>query len=301
MSSQTTSELVDSLLALRQADKDLGQHFLLDDSVLDRAVELGNLGPNDHVLEVGPGSGSLTAKLLESGAKVTAVEFDEIAFEHLQNVFSHENLNLVNADALKFKIPLDLTAVVANIPYQISSPLLDKLAQHQRQYSNIHTMVLLLQEEFAIRLSMSEGQSSRGSLGMVTAMEWKTEMDLKVSPHAFKPQPKIQSRLVRLTPDNPINRMENGIPKPNPRLARLIVSTSFEERRKKMRNRLLQSPQRIARVKGWHSSGYRATAKKLLLKPEKEGLPLGWEEARPEQLDLEAWLAIAGWMHELHD
>jgi 16S rRNA (adenine1518-N6/adenine1519-N6)-dimethyltransferase len=210
-------------------------------------------------------------------------------------------MNLIEGDALRVRLPRDLSAVVANIPFQISSPLIDRLAQHQRQYSGINSIVLLLQEEFAARLCMSEGVSSRGSLGMTTAMEWNAELDIKVHSHAFKPAPKVHSRLVHLTPNNPISKMEEGIPRPEPRLARLVVSTAFKERRKKMRNRLRQAPKHISRVKGWHASGYREAAKALLEKPDRMGLPLGWQEARPEQLDLQTWLTVAGWLQWIHD
>ncbi len=298
---QETKELVESLLLRRSADKELGQHFLIEESILDRAIELAQLSAEDHVLEIGPGPGVLTQRLLATGAKVTAIEIDPVACEHLRECMKHENLTLVEGDALKAKLPLDLSAVVANIPYQISSPLIERLSQHQRQYFGLQRIIMLLQEEFAIRLSMNAGIASRGSLGMTVAMEWTTQMDLKVGPQAFKPQPKIHSRLVKLVPNDPFKEMENGIPKPDKRLARLIVSTAFGERRKKMKNRLLQAPKRIARVKGWHASGYRTAAKKLIASPQKKGLPLGWLDARPEQLDLHFWLALAGWLQELYD
>ena len=301
MTLRETTWLVDSLLSRSSASKELGQHFLIDDSILDRAVELADLNENDHVLEIGPGPGTLTQKILASGAKVTAIELDSVACEHLRENLQHENLHLIEGDALQEKFPLDLSAVVANIPYQISSPLIDRLAQHQRQYSNFHCLVMLLQEEFAVRLCMSEGTSSRGSLGMTTAMEWEAEMDLKVSPHAFVPQPKVHSRLVSLKPHDAIEDMEEGIPKPDGRLPRLLVGTAFLERRKKMRNRLKHTPKRIARVKGWHTSGYREVARKLIEEPDKDGLPLGWLDARPEQLDLDFWLALAGWMGQIHN
>ena len=301
MTLRETTWLVDSLLSRSSASKELGQHFLIDDSILDRAVELADLNENDHVLEIGPGPGTLTQKILASGAKVTAIELDPVACEHLRENLQHENLHLIEGDALQEKFPLDLTAVVANIPYQISSPLIDRLAQHQRQYSNFHCLVMLLQEEFAVRLCMSEGISSRGSLGMTTAMEWEAEMDLKVPPNAFVPQPKVHSRLVSLKPHDAIEDMEEGIPKPDGRLPRLLVGTAFLERRKKMRNRIKHTPKRIARVKGWHTSGYREVARKLIEEPDKDGLPLGWLDARPEQLDLEFWLALAGWMEQIHN
>lgn len=301
MSLLETTWLVDSLLSRGSALKELGQHFLTDDTVLDRAVELAEINEHDHVLEIGPGPGTLTQKILATGARVTAIELDENACEHLTENLEHENLNLIQGDALREKIPLDLTAVVANIPYQISSPLIDILAQHQRQYSNFRCLVLLLQEEFAVRLCMSEGISSRGSLGMTTAIEWKTQMDLKVPPNAFVPQPKVNSRLVRLLPHDSIQDLPSNIPKPNSRLPRLLVGTAFLERRKKMRNRLKHTPKRIARVRGWHAAGYREVAKKIIENPDKEGLPLGWLDARPEQLDLEFWLALAGWMQSLHN
>ncbi|MCS5537073.1 MAG: methyltransferase domain-containing protein, partial [Candidatus Poseidoniaceae archaeon] len=95
--------MVESLLLRRSADKELGQHFLIEDSILDRTIELAGLDSEDHVLEVGPGPGTLTQLLLATGAKVTAIEIDSDTCEHLRDSLQHENLTLIEGDALKVK------------------------------------------------------------------------------------------------------------------------------------------------------------------------------------------------------
>lgn len=298
-----TRELVEGLKALRPPSKDLGQHYLIDEDSLECAIGLSLPTEEDHILEVGAGPGTLTAHLLASGAKVTAVELEPVACDYLRGIFVEEinsgQLNLVEGDALEVTLPGDLSAVCANIPYQISSPLIERLVKHHRSGRGLRLIVLLLQEEFAERLGMGAGPASRGPLGINTAFEWRVEMAEKVPSHHFSPAPAIHSRLVRMTPLDSIPSLPPEVPEVNLKLARMIVSTCFAERRKKMRNRLRQTPKRIARVKGWHAARYRNAVKALLKKPEKAGLPTGWVEARPENLNVEVWLCIAAWVGAL--
>ena len=294
----STRRLVDLLLDRQRPDKELGQHFLLDLKVLNRAVELAAISSSSHVLEIGPGPGTLTQRLVAAGARVTAIEIDEIACEHLRRTRGEEidsgRLNLVEGDALHIEWPKDITHVVSNPPYQISSPLLAKVDRWQSAARNrgdepLAAVVVLLQEEFAQRMAMVEGPASRGPLGMQTAFHWSCELDASVPPHAFAPHPAIHSRLVRLTPRNLAADLGIDV---DVRLVKRMVDEAFLERRKKVKNRLKRPPKRIERVPGWHRARWRDAVSALLGKPELEGVRDDWTEVRPDELEPAEWLLI---------
>ena len=184
--------LVDALRARQPFKKELGQHFLVHDDVLERTVSWAEVDVEDHVLEIGPGPGVLTEVLLASGCAVTAIELDSGACEHLRSVFAdaiaEERLTLIEGDALTVAWPADTTRVVANIPYQISSPLIDVITRHHRNPKTepLRDIVVLVQEEFAERVVM-EYESDVGSLGMVVALDFDVDLGERVPPHAFSP------------------------------------------------------------------------------------------------------------------
>ena len=174
--------LVDLLRDRISPDRSLGQHFLLDEAVIARAVHIASatvpIGPECHVLEIGPGPGSLTLDLLKTGAQVTALEVDSEAVAHLGRVFGDADgrLNIVETDALEADWPDDLTHIVANLPYQISSPVLERIQKHHAQH-NLNGITLLVQEEFAERMAMSAGHASRGPLGHSLWLDFEVELD----------------------------------------------------------------------------------------------------------------------------
>lgn len=275
--------LVDSLRAKQDIDKSLGQHFLISDELIARAVELAEVHSNDHVLEIGPGPGVLTEALLDTGCKLTAIEIDEGAVVHLNDAFAPEiksgQLNLILGDALTSNWPTDLSKVVANIPFQISSPLIELLTRHQRSphTEEISDVVMLVQEEFAERLVM-EYESDVGSLGMTALLDWDSEIEDKVAPHNFSPNPKVHSRYVHMTPQQeelPCDR----------RLVRLLIHAAFAERRKKMRSTLKRVPKRLNRIPNWHSARWKEAYSAIV---EDERM-----DARPEELEFEDWLELA--------
>ena len=275
--------LVDSLRAKLPFDKSLGQHFLINDELIQRAVELGEVGKEDHVLEVGPGPGVLTEALLEVGCRVTAIEIDPGAAEHLRGAFAPEiktgQLTLTEGDVLNVTWPSDVDKVVANIPYQISSPLIEHLTRYLRnpRTSELNHVVLLVQEEFAERLVM-EYESDVGSLGMTAALDWDCEIEDKVGPHHFSPNPKVNSRYVTL--DAHHEQWPCDV-----RLVRQMIHQCFAERRKKLRTTLKRAPKRINRVAGWHNArwkdAYAAHADDDRM------------EARPEEFELDDWISLA--------
>ncbi|NDF33550.1 MAG: methyltransferase domain-containing protein, partial [Euryarchaeota archaeon] len=188
-------------------NRSLGQHFLLDEAVIDRAVEIASkhhpINEHSHVLEIGPGPGSLTLELLRTGAKVTAIELDEEATSHLARVFNNADgkLQVIHADALEIDWPIDITHIVSNLPYQISSPVLDRIQKHHFS-SKLKGISLLVQEEFAERMAMNKGYATRGPLGHSLWLDFDVELDSKVAPHSFSPSPRVHSRLTNLIPVN---------------------------------------------------------------------------------------------------
>ena len=275
--------LVDSLRAKLPFDKSLGQHFLVNDALILRAVELGDVEKEDHVLEVGPGPGVLTEVLLQTGCRVTAIEVDPVAAEHLRGAFAPElaagQLTLIEGDALSVAWPADVDKMVANIPYQISSPLIELLTRYLRnpRTSNLDRVVLLVQEEFAERLVM-EYESDVGSLGMTVALDWDCELEDKIGPHHFSPNPKVNSRYVTLDAHHEEWACDA-------RLARQMIHLAFAERRKKLRTTLKRSPRRINRVSGWHTARWKAAYAHHL---DDERM-----EARPEEMELDDWISLA--------
>lgn len=287
--------LVDLLRDRIAPDRSLGQHFLLDEYVISRSVQLPGehgspLGPDSHVLEVGPGPGSLTLGILRSGARVTALEIDEDAVEHLNRVFPQNDprFNLINIDALIAAWPEDITHVIANIPYNISSPLLERIQRHHSANPFL-SIVLLVQEEFAERMSMRGGPASSGPLGLSLWLDFEVLIDLKVPSSSFSPSPRVNSRLITLLPTERPEIQPNF----NRRLFRTITKHCFANRRRKMRTLLSTVPKRISRVKGWHRDRWNATSN-AILESEIEGMPQDWQNLRPENLETTHWVILAG-------
>lgn len=260
-------------LRMRQDNiKSLGQHFLNNEEVLDETMNLANVIPNDHVIEIGPGPGVLTERLLDTGCTLTTIELDSGVCEFLRDNFP--SLDLIEGDALQVKWPT-ANKVVANIPYQISSPLIDVITRTP----SIEQVVILVQEEFAERLVV-EWESDKGSLGMCTMMDWDCTFEMRVGPHCFTPSPQVHSRLVTMT------RIESP---ENSKLAKLLIRQAFAQRRKKIRNTLSRAPKRIARVSGWHAKAYRDAM---------QSIDCDFFDERPEDLDLEDWLELAGLLED---
>ena len=259
--------LIDRLRMRKDNVKALGQHFLNNEEILDETMRLAEVSPQDHVIEIGPGPGVLTERLLETGCELTSIEIDPDVCEFLRDNFP--NLELVEGDALEVKWP-KANKVVANIPYQISSPLIDVITRT----NSIDYVVILVQEEFAERLVV-EWESDRGSLGMCTMLDWDCTFEMRVGPHCFTPSPQVHSRLVTM------RRKESPA---NSKLAKLLIRQAFAQRRKKIRNTLSKAPKRIARVSGWHAKIYRDAIQSL-----------DWDlfEERPEDLEIEDWLELA--------
>ena len=264
-------------------DRTLGQHFLLDEAIIAKAVEIASknhpINEQSHVLEIGPGPGSLTLELLRTGAKVTAIELDPESTNHLARVFNGTDgkLQVIHADALEIDWPEDITHIVANLPYQISSPVLEKIQKHHSN-TQIKGISLLVQEEFAERMAMNKGHATRGPLGHSLWLDFDVELDAKVAPHSFSPSPRVHSRLTNLVPVN--REITQSI---DNRLYRMVITGCFANRRRKLRTSLKNPPKRLNRIPGWHRSRWQTTIKTI----SSETL-----ELRPENLTSEEWVLL---------
>ena len=282
--------LVELLRDRMTPDRSLGQHFLLDEAVIARAVELASknqpITEESHVLEIGPGPGSLTLELLRTGAKVTAVELDQEAVSHLSRVFNSTDgrLEVLHADVLEIDWPQDITHIVSNLPYQISSPVLEIIQKHHSN-NQLQGISLLVQEEFAERMAMNKGHATRGPLGHSLWLDFDVERDVKVAPHSFSPSRRVHSRLTNLIP---VER--NSAQSIDRRLFRMVIAESFAHRRRKLRTSLKKPPKRLSRISGWHRSRWQTAI---------EAIPAKTLDLRPENLTSEDWVSLIASMSQV--
>lgn len=182
---------------------DLGQHVLKNPGVAQAIVDKAGLKQSDIVLEVGPGSGNLTVKILEKAKKVIAVELDvRMAAEvtkRVQGTSSQKKLDVILGDVIKTELPY-FDVCISNTPYQISSPLVFKLLATSPAP---RTCILMFQREFAMRLFAKPGDKLYSRLSVNAQMWAKIDHIMKVGKNNFKPPPAVESSVVRLVPKNP--------------------------------------------------------------------------------------------------
>jgi len=228
---------------LHYPSKRLGQHFLRDARMINRIVDALAPQPDETVVEIGPGTGALTGVLVERTGRVIAVEFDNRLVPLLQERFSHrENFTLIQGDALKTdycaEIQPALTArVVANLPYNISTAILQRLIEQRRCLSE---MVLMLQREVVERILAPPGSSERGFLSVLVEAYCESEKLFDVAPGSFQPPPKVWSSVVRLKPKPQI-----GTGMVDEDLLWQLVSLGFAQKRKTIFNNLRNASGRL--------------------------------------------------------
>jgi 16S rRNA (adenine1518-N6/adenine1519-N6)-dimethyltransferase len=177
------------------AKKSLGQNFLKSERALSSIIEAAQISPNETILEIGPGQGALTKKLLEAGAKVIAVEKDDQLFEILKGEIQSENFKIIHQDILEYdpsEIPQSYK-VVANIPYNITGAILEKFLSDQHQPQQ---MVLLVQKEVAERIVSRDEKESILSIS-VKAYGVPRYIE-KVLAGSFVPAPRVDSAIVSI-------------------------------------------------------------------------------------------------------
>jgi 16S rRNA (adenine1518-N6/adenine1519-N6)-dimethyltransferase len=215
----------------------LGQHFVIDARLLQRIADRADLTPEDIVVEIGAGNGGLTAALAQRAGRVYALEIDASLVPILRAQFAGDDrVEVVHVDALRFDYavlqrrsgrPLK---VVANLPYEISTPILFRFFEDRDCFS---LLVLMLQKEVAGRLVAPPGNKEYGPLSLWTRLYTETRLLFPVSPQSFHPAPKVASAVVRL----------EVLPRPrlsvdDPAMLRRVIHSAFTYRRKTLGNAL---------------------------------------------------------------
>jgi 16S rRNA (adenine1518-N6/adenine1519-N6)-dimethyltransferase len=188
------------------ARKRFGQNFLRDHSMIQKIVQHASLSQGEHVIEIGPGKGAMTSHMLKAGVSLTAIEIDRDLAGELNHQFAHnDDFNIITADVLKtdwndFCRPGVINRVVANLPYNISTPILFRLIKHRKQFASA---TLMVQKELAERICHKGEKRNRkdyGVLSVIADSVFETELLFNVSSRCFVPEPKVDSSVIRLTP-----------------------------------------------------------------------------------------------------
>jgi 16S rRNA (adenine1518-N6/adenine1519-N6)-dimethyltransferase len=240
----------------------LGQNFVVDPNTVDRVVRLAEVGPRDHVVEIGGGLGALTLALAGTGATVVTVEIDRHVVPVLRQIVEPEGVQVVQGDALALDWEATLASsprwvLVANLPYNVSVPLVCDLLD---RVPAVERMLVMVQREVGDRLAASAGQPAYG-IPSVKVAYWATARVVgRVPPTVFLPQPRVESVLVR------IERRPAPAVDADPERLFTLVRAAFGQRRKMVRRSLaaLVDPDAFEQAD---------------IRP----------EARPEELDIEAW------------
>ncbi|NCV07908.1 MAG: 16S rRNA (adenine(1518)-N(6)/adenine(1519)-N(6))-dimethyltransferase RsmA [Actinobacteria bacterium] len=215
--------------------KSLGQNFVIDSNVCTKIVRTAVVGPTDIALEIGPGLGSLTLALLESAASVVAVEIDSRLAGQLpitvSNHYEHpENLTVLNQDALTIQdLPVNPTVLVANLPYNVSVPVLLHLLE---KFESLRTGVVMVQAEVADRLAAKPGTKDYGIPSVKAAWWAEVKGAGSVSRSVFWPAPNVDSKLVSFT------RRQTPGDEELRRKVFTIIDAAFAQRRKMLRSAL---------------------------------------------------------------
>lgn len=221
----------------------LGQNFLIDDGIASRIVEEVKIKDGDTVVEIGPGGGILTEKILALPCKLFAVELDRKLYSSLQKQLGdRRNLKLVRGDFLRFDLGLAAGSgklkLVGNLPYRITGPVMRKIVGDREV---IDSAVFMVQREVAERLSASAGTKAYGPLSIFVQIYAKVQKLFSVSPESFKPRPKVSSAVVRIDfCTKPLVKPEEA------EFFFWLVKTAFSQRRKMLVNSL-SAPLKIPR------------------------------------------------------
>ena len=230
----------------------LGQNFLVDLDIAQNIIQLADIQPGEHVVEIGPGKGILTQLLINKADSLTAVELDPRLAKDIQNRFGNTpSFKLIEGDAAKFDYASlgKRLNIVSNLPYYAATHIMKKLI-HYRDY--ICAMTLMLQKEVVDRLTAVPGNREYGSLSVYVQYHCKVQRLLEIPNTAFSPRPKIDSSLIGLTPlSQPRVQVEN------PKLFFKLVNSAFLHKRKMLKNNLknweyLFNKKKRASPLGWH-------------------------------------------------
>ena len=256
--------------------KSLGQNFLTDLNILNNIVEAADLNTDSQIIEVGPGIGSLTEFLAQTGGNVVSFEIDQRLIPILEETLApYDNVTVVNEDILAadleriltdiFPVPADYT-VVANLPYYITTPIMLKLIEAKLP---INKMVMMMQKEVAERIVAQPGTKAYGSLSIVVQYYMQASIAFIVPKKAFVPQPNVDSAILKLD-----RRMAPIVDVVNEDFFFKVVKAAFKQRRKTLWNNLVQEFGKDEQVK------HRLTAslEQAGISPQKRGEALSIQE-----------------------
>jgi len=247
--------------------KALGQNFVVDPNTVRRIARLAEVGPDDHVLEIGAGLGSLTLALAETGAAVTAVEVDKRLAPLLADVVSPAGVSVIEGDAMKLDWPALLSAapawvLVANLPYNVATPLVADLLD---TVPAITRMLVMVQKEAGERLAASPGSAAYGAVSVKVAYWASASVVARVPRSVFLPEPKVDSVLVSI-----VRHAAPAVTSVPASELFTLVRAGFGHRRKMLRRSLAG----VVSPECFEAAGVRP-------------------EARPEELDVHAWGRLA--------
>lgn len=264
-----------------KANKNLGQNFLVDENVIETAIEKSNIEKDDLVIEIGPGLGTLTKYLLEKAGRVICVELDERMIKILEErFFLYDNFEVINNDILKVDLDeiinkakkeynLKSAKIVANLPYYITTPIIMKLLEEKL---DLETITVMVQKEVADRLTAIPGTKKAGAITYSVFYYAEAEEILEVKPESFIPAPEVTSEVIQFK-----IRKEPPIKVKDEKTMFKIIKNAFTQRRKTLLNSLVNT--KIFTNKEQATKVF----KNLNIK----------ENIRPEELSLEEFAKIA--------
>src|SRR5438876_2538016 len=235
-----------SSFILHPSKRRFGQNFLVDRNIVDRIIAAVEPRPDETITEIGPGRGVLTSRLIEKAGRVIAIVFDSDMIPHIRERFAASaNLRIIETDALTVDFcdvirPAQNSRVVANLPYNIATAILQRLIE---QRNCISDMTLMLQREVVDRITAEAGSTERGYLSVLVEGYCETEKLFDVSPQAFRPVPKIWSTVLRLR-----IRSDIAAEVKDEKLLWQVVSAGFAQRRKTILNNLRDAPEEIQQL-----------------------------------------------------
>lgn len=227
------------------ANKKLGQNFLIDENVLNRIVDSSNIKKDDLVIEIGPGLGTLTSKLLEIAGKVICIELDNKMVNILNERFlGYKNLEIINDDVLKVDLKklieenkkensIENVKIVANLPYYITTPIIMKLLEEKL---DIESITIMIQKEVADRISAIPGSKNSGAITYSVYYYAEAEEVLTVTNTSFIPEPEVESEVIKLN-----LRKTRPVELKDEEKFFKIVKYAFMQRRKTLVNALQNS------------------------------------------------------------
>lgn len=227
-------------------NKKLGQHFLVNNEIMRKIIDVSDLKGHERVIEIGSGIGSLTQYLLEEvqQGKVLAIEKDSRFIKILKDIFDdYNNLEISKEDILqvdwdgfieKYQLDDKEVKIIANLPYYITTPIIENLLFSPLKISE---MVFMMQREVAKRLAASPGNKDYGSLSVFIQFHYRTEIKFEVQPESFIPSPEVHSAVIKLKPYDEIPYKVK-----NKDFFFDVVKAIFNLRRKNIKNSLTLSP-----------------------------------------------------------